>query len=589
LLDGLGPQELLCSIFNSDLFTLFMKRLVAILSSKHDARIIETAMRTLNFLVIPDNSPHDIFVKENVLSVLVILILHSIDSVIVMISSTLARLCSPSVRHNTLNDEEFSTFNQKYIVDLGGIEIVLGLLFSTYPKTQESALELISSLSENNPGLSAKILSFQSAIDQITYLVKDKRPRVRLLSSKCIAYLNKYNEISSGKRELLENITSVLIKLLDEKYSLQIHEEVPFILANLIAGNEDLQKICSNADCIRTFCSFVSSASSSLRLKQTSLMALTELCQLLEDAKKKTIESGILSTTISLLESDDYALRLSSIRFIRNLSRSSKSLRSSITELEIVRPLLKLLNDARNDIQVNALAALCNCVLDSFAVKKIILENGGIQQLINKTQSMDITLKLNSVCTLRNLLYMADIKLKQEVILLLTVDGICLLISDSCSLAVQANSLGLLRNLIHKDLSCLFSTDIVKRLIELLEKVLRPYGTSSPEVIEQALYCICNISTGGEEYKKCIVNSNLIECALSYMENQTLSIRIAVLWCVIFWTEPDCIDIKQIISKLNQLDCQKKLQVMLDDHHLEIKDQAHLALDYIRKSEVSLN
>lgn len=55
-------------------------------------------------------------------------------------------------------------------------------------------------------------------------------------------------------------------------------------------------------------------------------------------------------------------------------------------------------------------------------MKKIILENGGIELLVVKTQSMIPILKFNSLRALKNLLFVSDFSIKEAFIKQISID-----------------------------------------------------------------------------------------------------------------------------------------------------------------------
>jgi hypothetical protein len=82
------------------------------------------------------------------------------------------------------------------------------------------------------------------------------------------------------------------------------------------------------------------------------------------------------------------------------------------------------LNDSSIEVQISATATLCNIVLDFSPMKKVILENNGIQALVSKTRSMEAQLKLNGIWALSNLAYMADKDTIKKVMEVLTYEGL---------------------------------------------------------------------------------------------------------------------------------------------------------------------
>lgn len=79
-------------------------------------------------------------------------------------------------------------------------------------------------------------------------------------------------------------------------------------------------------------------------------------------------------------------------------------------------------------LQIAALSAVSNIVLDFTPYKSVFFQCGGVSQLIRLAQSMDPMLRLNAVWALRNLLYLADLSVKEKVMAELTVSTLISLI-----------------------------------------------------------------------------------------------------------------------------------------------------------------
>jgi hypothetical protein len=85
-------------------------------------------------------------------------------------------------------------------------------------------------------------------------------------------------------------------------------------------------------------------------------------------------------------------------------------------------------------------------ILDFSPMKKTVIEEGGLAGFVKFTHSDNAALKLNSVWSLKNLLYSADSEIKRTVMQQLGYGYLIELLNDS-SLEVQEQALDLVRNL----------------------------------------------------------------------------------------------------------------------------------------------
>jgi len=103
-----------------------------------------------------------------------------------------------------------------------------------------------------------------------------------------------------------------------------------------------------------------------------ALIVASALSSIYEDNRKQIVESKFLGLIVECMSSENSNLRISACQCARNLSRSVKNLRTNLFDAGIAKPLLKLLNDSSNIVQVTACATICNMVLDFTPIKKVI-------------------------------------------------------------------------------------------------------------------------------------------------------------------------------------------------------------------------
>jgi hypothetical protein len=148
---------------------------------------------------------------------------------------------------------------------------------------------------------------------------------------------------------------------------------------------------------------------------ESCLTAIAATCSLREECRKKVVDMKLLPYIVASLDHSNMFIRSAACNCARSLSRSVKNLRTHLVDSGICLPLIKLLSDDNDQVKITATATLCNIVLDFSPMKKTVLENGGIEMLIEHTRSMDFGLKLNAVWALKNLLYHSDSDVKEKV------------------------------------------------------------------------------------------------------------------------------------------------------------------------------
>lgn len=66
-------------------------------------------------------------------------------------------------------------------------------------------------------------------------------------------------------------------------------------------------------------------------------------------------------------------------------------------------------------MQILSSATLCNVVLDFSPMKRIVIERGGVKQLVSLVHSTNPDLRLNASWALKNMLFQTDLATKKEV------------------------------------------------------------------------------------------------------------------------------------------------------------------------------
>lgn len=143
-----------------------------------------------------------------------------------------------------------------------------------------------------------------------------------------------------------------------------------------------------------------------------------------EENRKFIADSKLLGLIVESLSSPDVNLRISACQCARNISRSVKNLRTNLFDAGIATPLLKLLHDDSLVVQITACATICNMVLDFTPIKKVIVNDGAVPDLVKLVQHPDTALRINAIWSLKNLLYHSDNEIRTKVMSCLSFDAI---------------------------------------------------------------------------------------------------------------------------------------------------------------------
>jgi hypothetical protein len=542
--------------------------------SHENLRVVETCVRSLKIIYERESVPAEIIFNGNrevIDSLVRLLTPFTNDSVNEVVASLLARCCRTE-KH------------QSIIANAGGVTILSNLLFSSYPKVQEAALDAFSSLCKGNEAIGRAIMKQDRVITQILSLIKDKTARIRLLSAKCLANLNRDGVLQEclNSNEITMSVLPVLVKLMNDQG--KIREEAPSVLANLVTGNEELQKAACDANAIAKLVDFLKDTSSSDTMKANTLNALAELCMIREEGRKALIESKVLSEIIYLTGNSNEQVKYSALLCLKGLSRANKQLRATLIEAGVASHLFNLIKDPLLSVQAQACAVIANIVLDFAPMKQYVLEKNGIEMLTAFTDSMDQTVRLNSVAALKNLVYFAETNIKSHVLKHLTIDKIFRLLDDE--LEIQETTLNLIRNLIHGEtniLTTLTTGEAGSKLLDYIDRTLAlaRNNESDYRLIVQALYVLCNMAVYPSENKKALLSNKILKHLFSLIKHQNKEVRSAVVWTLINLTWNDDPNHDYSIQTLKQYNCEEKLEALLNDSEIEVRDRAKQCLEQI--------
>ncbi|KAH7405374.1 hypothetical protein KP509_15G068000 [Ceratopteris richardii] len=550
-----------------------LPHLLKMLSFGDNKQVVEACARTLKMIFQSSLAPRSEMLVGQRMELLLNLLNSSNENVAEVAAHVLARCCE-SVEH------------QQAIVDAGGMQRLVTLLSGTI-RRREAALDGLAALVKNNPQLSLQLAAMEQGrpLALIIKFVKDKIPRTRFLACMCLANISRSCPFCYPQEwDIRTSMLAVIVKLLEEPG--QVGEESPIVLADIVANNEELQRAAYKFDAIVKLSALLQRESLPTKQLEGILMALAELCSRLEESRRQLLDQdpgkNAQAAIISALSHPSESVRVASCTCIKSLSRSVKNLRTTLSDERLVFPLFKLLDDPSPVVQVAALSAVSNVVLDFTPHKSVFFQCGGVSQLIQLSRSMDPMLRLNAVWALRNLLYLADMAVKEKVISELTVSTLTSLIHDPEEM-VQEQALAFVRNLVYGSVDSVQQVFAEESAILIaVERQLciacRPEG----------VYVLSNIAAGNELHKEAVMsfvapvsqegrNPSPILRFLQDMSNPQL--RVAAVWCVMNLSYPDSPGAVTRVARLRESGIEQQLQKMVDDPCLDVKDRVKTALE----------
>eukprot|EP01018_Ginkgo_biloba_P032742 Gb_32695 [translate_table: standard] len=550
--------------------------------SNPDNKVVEAGARSLRIIFQSTLAPKYDMLQGHSLEFLLSLLSSENENVAEVAAIVIARCCE-------------TTEEQQALCDAGALHRLVGLLGSSW-NTRDASLDALVALLKNNPQVISTLIGFDDggALSTIMKLVQDKSPRTRLLACTCFSNINRASPSSYPQEcEMKTNMLTILVNLLEEPG--QIGEAAPHVLADLVANSEEMQKIAYDVSAIEKLCGFLHKSSLQEKHLQGILVALAELCSRLEDSRIQVLEAqGLIATA---LRHNSIGVRVAACACIKSISRGFKlplisnqilfqNLRNGLTNENIVSPLFTLLDDQSSVVQVAALSAISNIVLDFTPHKAVFFKCGGVSQLIQLARAMDPMLRLNAVWALRNLIYLADMSVKEKVMMELTVSTLTSLIHDPEEV-VQEQALAFVRNLVYGSVESVQQVFAEDGLI-LSAVVKQLWIATRPEVCTQGLYVLSNIAAGNEYHKEevmCYVAPYVQgECMPSpllrfLLEMNNPQVRIAAVWCIMNLSYPDSPGLAMRVARLSDAGILSQIEKMVDDPCLDVKDRVKTALE----------
>ncbi|XP_057622258.1 armadillo repeat-containing protein 8 isoform X3 [Chionomys nivalis] len=385
--------------------------------------------------------------------------------------------------------------HQTILFNHGAVQNIAHLLTSPSYKVRMQALKCFSVLAFENPQVSmtlVNVLVDGELLPQIfvKMLQRDKPIEMQLTSAKCLTYMCRAGAIRTDD-------SCIVLKLdHDLKHAHELRQAAFKLYASLGANDEDI--------------------------------------------RKKIIETeNMMDRIVTGLSESSVKVRLAAVRCLHSLSRSVQQLRTSFQDHAVWKPLMKVLQNAPDEILVAASSMLCNLLLEFSPSKEPILESGAVELLCGLTQSENPALRVNGIWALMNMAFQAEQKIKADILRSLSTEQLFRLLSDS-DLNVLMKTLGLLRNLLstRPHIDKIMSTH-GKQIMQAVTLILE--GEHSIEVKEQTLCILANIADGTTAKELIMTNDDILQKIKYYMGHSHVKLQLAAMFCIsnLIWNEEE--------------------------------------------------
>ncbi|XP_032619497.1 armadillo repeat-containing protein 8 isoform X4 [Chelonoidis abingdonii] len=424
------------------------------------------------------------------------------------------------------------------------------------------ALKCFSVLAFENPQVSmtlVNVLVDGELLPQIfvKMLQRDKPIEMQLTSAKCLTYMCRAGAIQTDDNCVVLKTLPSLVRMCSKERLLEERVEGAETLAYLIETDVELQRIASITDhliaMLSDYFKYPSSVSAitdikrldhdlkhAHELRQAAFKLYASLGANDEDIRKKIIETeNMMDRIVNGLSESSIKVRLSAVRCLHSLSRSVQQLRTSFQDHAVWKPLMKVLQNAPDEVLVVASSTLCNLLLEFSPSKEPILESGAIELLCSLTQSENLALRVNGIWALMNMAFQAELKIKADILQGLSTEQLFQLLSDS-DVNVLMKTLGLLRNLLstRPHIDQIMSTH-GKQIMQAVTLILE--GEHNIEVKEQTLCILTNIADGTTAKELIMTNDDILQKIKYYMSHSNAKLQLAAMFCIsnLIWNEEE--------------------------------------------------
>lgn len=527
-------------------------------------KVVDAVARALRMIYQSKLAPKYDFLQQKNMEFLISLLNSEKETVSGLGASIITRSCETNLE-------------QKALFDAGILRKLNSLLEGGSLSLRDASLESLATVFRNNPEVISKFAGPEIGrpLSSIIDLAKDRYPRTRLLACMCLIVIRNASPHFLQDIGIKTKLIHILLELLDDPG--QVGDEAPFAFSSLIAQKEDLQKLALEANAIDKFHHHIKKGSLHPRRYEGILLALADMCSKLESCRSKFLSLQVLNLVADALTDYNAGVRAAACICLKSVTRSIKNLSAGYFMNEtIVIPLVQLFLDPSTSVQVAALGATSNIVVDFTTRKSIFVQCGGMKQLVQLAKSMESSVRSNALWALKNFVFQADNRLKEGVFSELTASLLSSLIRDP-EPSVQEQALALVRNL-------------VDGCINLIEFVFAEDGlilgaigrqlqcASKAEIGIQGMYALCNVASGNEFHREAVMQLLFTQMGdknqsfvVKFLQSNDSQLRTATVWTIVNLTCPSSPGAPCRLEKLRNAGIVSQIKNMVNDPCVDVK------------------
>ncbi|KAK6235591.1 hypothetical protein SCA6_010928 [Theobroma cacao] len=560
------------------------------LLSNSNEKVVDAGARALRMIYQSKLAPKYDFLQQKNMEFLISLLNSENENVSGLGASIITNSCETSLE-------------QKALFDAGILRRLNSLLECGSLSQKDASLESLASIFKNNSEVVSKFAGpeIERPLGSIIDLLKDRYPRTRLLACMCLIVIRSTSPNLLQDIGIKSKLIHILIELLDDPG--QVGDEAPFAFSSLIAQKEDLQKLALEANAIDKLHHHLQKGSLHPRRYEGILLALADMCSKLESCRSKFLSLQVLNLVTDALTVDSADVRTAACICLKSVTRSIKvcnvgnsfavlvlifnanrayempiqnlSAGYFINEMVVV-PLVQLFLDPSTSVQVAALGAISNVVVDFRTHKCIFVQCGGMKQLVQLATSMESAVRSNALWALKNFVFLADNRLKESVFSELTASLLSSLICDP-EPSVQEQALALVRNLVD---GCINSVEFMFAEDGLILGAIgrQLQSTVKAEIGIQGMYALCNVASGNEFHKEAVMHQLFPQMVdknqsfmINFLQSNDSQLRTATVWTIVNLTCRSSPGAFGRLVKLRNAGIVSQIKNMVNDPCVDVK------------------